>query len=289
MNNGVISENPSVRLYDFETVVGAAEGELPERFTLARDASIKDQGSGNWCCGCAMATIAEYAWNKEFSEGWNYAEFRTHDGKGLYMQTALDMWRKIGTVPYADFGVAKEVPEICELAAAHPELSEIAAKYKISGYAGINYALRDKRDKAIKQAISSGVPVLAAITHSGGGHAVALDGWDDEKDVYTYQNSYGAKWGDGGFGTIAKNKLDDVYAVFFEEINLPFDDVDPERWSCSAIRHMYLSGLMKGTSETTFEPERSMTREETAAVLDRLCKIIDDRFERLYDILNKEG
>ena len=89
--NGIISENPSIRLYDFETAVGAASGNFPERFTLPRTAEVKNQGATNSCCGCAMATIAEYIWEKEFSEGWSYAKFRTHSGEGLYMQKALDM------------------------------------------------------------------------------------------------------------------------------------------------------------------------------------------------------
>lgn len=287
MNNGAINENPSMKLYDFETAVGAAGGESsPERFKLPRTVSVKNQGNISACCGCAMATIAEYAWGAEFSEGWNYAEFRTHDGKGLYMQVALDMWRKIGAVPLADFGVLREMPEIRRLAEAHPELSDIAAKYKICGYASLNYADKERRDNAVKQAVMRGVPVLAAITYRGGGHAIAIDGWDDAAGCYTYQNSYGSGWGEGGCGTIGKDKLNDVYAVFFEDLSLPFEDVSPERWSRSAIRHMYMNGLMRGVSETAFEPERAMTREEMAAVLDRLCDMLDSRLERIYKIMN---
>lgn len=287
MMNGIMKESPSMKLYDFERLVGSSNIEFPAKFTLSRMAEIKNQGNGNWCGGCAMATIAEYVWGKEFSEGWNYAKFRTHEGTGLYAQKALDMWRAIGTVPFADFGAVGEMPDIRELVDEHPELLEIAAKYKLESYAGINYASREKRDKAIKQAISSGIPVLAAITLNGGGHAVALDGWDDEKGVYTYQNSYGKKWGDGGYGTVSKNKIDDVYALVFSKVEFPFTDVSPEMWSYSAIKNMYLNGLMKGVSDTEFEPSRAVTREELAAVLDRLCEMFDSRIERVYDIMNE--
>lgn len=284
--NGTINENPSMKLYDFETVVGSAEGSYPESYHLSRTAAVKNQGNISACCGCAMAAIAEYAWGAEFSEGWNYAEFRRHEGKGLYMQTALDMWLKLGTVPFADFGVLREMPEIRTLAEAHLELSEIAAKYRICGYASLNYADRKRRDNAVKQAIMRGVPVLAAITYLGGGHAIAIDGWDDARGVYTYQNSYGRDWGEGGYGTIGKDKLNDAYAVFFEGLELPFSDVSGERWSYPSIRHMYMSGLMRGASDTEFEPERAMTREELAAVLDRLCDMLDARLERIYKIMN---
>lgn len=286
MQNGIINENPSIRLYDFETAVGAAEGDFPERFTLSRTAGIKNQGSTNSCCGCAMATIAEYIWKKEFSEGWSYAKFRTHKGEGLYMQKALEMWKKIGALPSADFGALCEMPEIQTLAEGHPELLEIAKSYKILGYASLNYAARDRRDKAIKKALTEGIPVLAAITYMGGGHAVAIDGWDDEKACYTIQNSYGREWGENGYGEIKKTALNDVYAILCEEPAMPFEDVSADRWSYSAIKHMYMNGLLKGTSDKTFEPERAVTREELAAVLDRLCEKTDERLARIYDIIN---
>lgn len=286
MSNDLLFENPSMKLYDFETVVGAAENNFPKQFTLSRTASIKNQGNINACCGCAMATIAEYIWNKAFSEGWNYGKFRTHKGTGLYIQVALDMWCKIGTVPLADFGLLREMPEIGELVEEHPELLKIAANYKINGYARINYAMKDRRDKAIKQALMKGIPVLAAITYMGGAHAVALDGWDDDTNEYTIQNSYGRSRGENGYEKISKNSLNDAYVVLFEDVALPFTDVETDRWSYSAIKHMYMNGLMHGTSETTFEPEKPMTREEMATVLDRLCERLDERFERLYGLMN---
>ena len=43
---------------------------------------------------------------------------------------------------------------------------------------------------------------------------------------------------------------------------------------------------MKGVSDTSFEPERAVTREELAAVLDRLCEKTDERLARIYDIMN---
>ena len=50
---------------------------------------------------------------------------------------------------------------------------------------------------------------------------------------------------------------------------------------------MYLSGLINGVSETLFEPERPITREEVATIFDRLCKKIDEKFENVYKRLNE--
>ena len=77
-----------------------------------------------------------------------------------------------------------------------------------------------------------------------------------------------------------------MYAILCDEPTLPFEDVAPDRWSYSAIKHMYMNGLLKGVSDTAFEPERAVTREELAAVLDRLCEKTDERLARIYDIMN---
>lgn len=285
--SGIIPENPSIMLYDFERVVGASEETLPESFMLPRAAKLKNQGGTSACCGCAMATIAEYIWEKEFSAGWSYGTFRTHTGAGLYMQKALEMWQKIGAVPSADFGVLCEVPEILEITDGCPELLEIAARYRISGYANLGYAQKEKRIKAVKQAVMSGIPVLAAITYRGAGHAVVIDGWDDKRKCFTIQNSFGADWGQGGYGEIKQDEPEELYAVFAEEIKLPFEDVSGNRWSYSAIKHMYMNGLMNGASATAFEPERPITREELAAVLDRLCRKTDERLARVYELMSE--
>lgn len=284
---GIISENPSLRLYDFERVVGASEETLPESFMLPRTAKLKNQGGTSACCGCAMATIAEYIWGKEFSAGWNYGTFRTHSGAGLYMQKALELWQKIGTVPSADFGILCEVPEIQAITADYPELLEIATKYRISGYANLCYAQKEKRIKAVKQAVMRGIPVLAAITYRGAGHAVVIDGWNDNKKCFTVQNSFGSDWGQGGYGEIGTDEPGELYAVFAEEIKLPFEDVSENRWSYSAIKHMYMNGLMNGVSDTAFEPERAITREEFATALDRLCEKTDERLARIYELMSE--
>ena len=50
---------------------------------------------------------------------------------------------------------------------------------------------------------------------------------------------------------------------------------------------MYFSGMMNGTSNTTFEPNKTMTRAEVATMFDRLIKMIDERFE-IVERLRKE-
>lgn len=92
-----------------------------------------------------------------------------------------------------------------------------AAKYKISGYSKIEHTDID----AIKTMVKQNHPVIASIVydnsfinagpgfiwseHSGSGvlpHMGVIVGYDDDKNAYKIMNSWGASWGDEGFGWI---------------------------------------------------------------------------------------
>lgn len=51
-----------------------------------------------------------------------------------------------------------------------------------------------------------------------------------------------------------------------------FEDVAEDAWYADAVSYCARQGLMLGTSESTFEPERSVTRAELAVVLQRLSQ-----------------
>jgi len=60
-----------------------------------------------------------------------------------------------------------------------------------------------------------------------------------------------------------------------EESNLKgtsFRDVPPQHWASQTIEAAYRAGLVVGTGEGNFEPERTITREEMAALLVRALK-----------------
>ena len=47
---------------------------------------------------------------------------------------------------------------------------------------------------------------------------------------------------------------------------LPFSDLDAEGEITDAVRWVYDNGLMKGTSDTTFDPGSPLTREQVCAI-----------------------
>jgi hypothetical protein len=280
-------------MYDFDVVCGVSDGKtFPEEYEIPRTVGIKNQGNVGACVACTCTEIAEAIFGKEMSEAWAYGRLR--DAKdnfsGMYTARTLDMWKSGGLVPLSDFGVLKEMPEIRKLTNEFPDLDEVAKKYQIGGYASINYASMEKREVAVKEALMRDDIGLVAVANDyfGTAHCIRLTGWNDKNNTYKFQNSWGIEYGDEGYAEIPRYHIDYIYAVFTKEFKLPFEDVPEDKWSYKAIKNLYFAGLINGVTDTLFEPERNITREEVAAIVDRLLKSIDDKIENIYKQLNTE-
>lgn len=291
---GLNLEPESLKLYDAEVILGAASGTYPEEFQLERYATVLNQLNTSGCFAHVLATIAEYYWHKRFSPGWVYGEFRlpTQKNQGMYASSGLDAFKSIGQVPLSEFPYMMEMRDIRELTQKYPELKNIAEKCCITGYAKLGGG-KDKRDLAIKDFLLRYPYPLVGTSRDYfyEPHAIAIDGWNDRADCYKFQNSWGEEWGDNGYGEIPKDELSEVYAVFFEPIELPFKDVPQDHWAYKYIKGMYFNGLINGTSADTFEPDKPITRAEVAAIMCRLCEMLDEREIRKgktdNDLLNR--
>lgn len=288
--NGVKCEDTPLRLYDYEKVKGSVSDTFPKSFSLTKRVRVKNQGNKGACVACSLSSVAEYIWDKEMSEGFSYGMFRGNADKkpGLYFTKALDYAKSIGFVPYDDFGVLEEMPNIRELVKKYPELTEIASKYRISGYANLLYANKTKRDNAIKDALVTngiGVPAVSD-DYFGESHCIMLTGWDDSKNAYEFQNSWGTGYENNGVSFIPKDEITAVCAVFVDPIKLPFDDVSEDAWYYNNVKNQYLAGYINGTSASTFEPDRPLTRAEFAAINDRTCKKEDENNARIFRVVN---
>lgn len=299
--NGVVQEYAApTRLYDYEKVCGTVGGTYPEYYKIPDEntGTLKDQGNWQACVACVVAEIAEELYrrnagdNEEMSEGFIYGALRDKNSTtaGMVVSKTLDYWRKIGVVKKSDFDYLTEMPEIKETVDKCPELFEMAANFKISGYASIGYALKSKKDEAIKKALTGNNYGVIAVSPNGFGspHCIQIVGWDDAKDKYLFKNSWGASYGDNGFSSINKDKISEAYVILNENVILPFTDVTEERWSYKYIKNMYFNGMMNGTSDTAFEPERPLTREEAATLFYRVMKMIDDRFSVLNKVIDEK-
>ena len=290
-----INEKPSnILQYTFDKVCSVSTEKFPIEYCLPKEntGTLKNQKYED-CVACVISALAEvmhkeqFGENEEYSEGYTYGTLRSESStrEGMIIEQALDLWRTVGCLPKKFFRFTAEMPEIKKLCDEYPELAEIAAKHTIKGYVKIDYADKLKRDRAVKTALTKYGHALVAVSKNGFGrtaHCIQLVGWDDDKNKYLIKNSYGENYGDKGFGKISKDKIDSIYLVLFDEITLPFTDVNPDDWFYKAVKSMYCSGLIKGTSELTFEPDKPLTRAEATELIYRVIKEIDKRFALAY-------
>ncbi len=141
----------------------------------------------------------------------------------LKMVDALDMLKTEGTVPLGDF---PDDMLKCKIPAA-PELKVKAANYRIDDWRAINRVSPDDWRTPlvlddVKGALSRGVPVVFAMptgfdfSNFKGGtvydvpaatgrfyHAMAVVGYDEDKQAFRVINSWGPRWGDGGYAWIS--------------------------------------------------------------------------------------
>ena len=292
-NDGLVNELfQSERDYDYEMVCGAIEEKsYPSYFKLPEEATgtQKDQKHIGACVAMTISSIAEAYWNKtlgvkqEHSEGYIYGRLRADASKGygMIISTALEKWKEIGTVPKYCYDILIEMPEMKEEVLKHKEeLDEIAKQYRLSGFVRLRDNSTSTRDQQIKDALLKyGYGLLMA----SNGHCTQIVGWDDEKDVYIYKDSYGSDVGDNGYKNKRKSSVDQVWLPIFEPITLPFEDVKESDWFYKDVQNVYLSGIMKGTSETTFSPNKNLTRAEAATLINRIRK----ENQEIIKILNK--
>ena len=297
---GVISEIPSIRLYDYAATCGAFNIDLPTKYVIPEDRRpmVRDQGNVGACVAFSLAEILEVfnyietSRKEQFSAGFIYGRHRDKDSKtvGMRVINALDHLTKIGSTKTSVFDELYEQPEAYEIIQSKAsELDKYAEPYRIKGYASLINADKSLQDKKIKTALfTTNYPVVAVSNkYFGEKHCIILIGWDDEKDSYVFQNSWGKDYGDGGISSIPKNKINECYLLSDEVFELNFNDVSKNDWFYDGVKQVVLDGIMNGTSDTTFEPNRPITRAEFAVAIDRLCKRIDERFAYINERLNE--
>lgn len=279
-----------LRLCDYDGTFASGAAELPSEYILPKELipDVRDQGEVNSCVAFASTGIMQIMNQTEagervrFSPGYVYGKCRGNEDtyEGMVIPEALDYLKDTGACYESDFPENKEIPEIMELVRSRPDLDEKAKPYHIKGYETYAYAIKSKKYDAVKRAIyENQTPVLGDAVFKQGSHAVCIIGWNDKKQTFKILNSWGENWGDHGIGDIAYSKLDKGYLLIDAENSdrlMPFRDVSPDEWYYKAVKHVYNAGLMNGTSEDTFEPERPLTRAEMAQILMNLSRKLDD-------------
>lgn len=298
MKYGCLYEIPSIRTYTYDAVCGASGVDLPESFILPEDRipPVSDQGNVGACVAFAIAEIL-YVFNhlernekEQFSEGFIYGYNRKASYRGMNPQSTLDLMLKTGSVPKKYYNELYEMPEMQKKLLEDPNLSklvEIAEKYRIKGYVGLGFHGNDE-DELKRALYEAQIPLLGISTdYFRESHAIIIIGWD--KDGFIIQNSWGKKWGKNGRKTIPFSAVNHAFLLIDEVFELKFKDVSKDAWYYDAVKEAVFNGLMQGTSEDTFEPDRYPTRAELAQFGVNLCKKIDDRLDMIMAMIKKEA
>lgn len=231
------------------------EEEPPLKYDLTNKMTpVRSQGKEGSCVGFAVATGV-----KEYQEKIDYKRFVNLSPRYVYEIAKGISGHKEGTTLRAamqvihELGVCEEnlwpyVPN--ETNSPSPKAEENAKRYKVKTYARITNLGELKQAivqfgatiigirvyKSIYKTKSDGIvptPNMAWPSNwrSIGGHAVCVAGYDDEKKLVKFKNSWGANWGLLGYGFLSyeyvRQQMLDAFSC------LDIDDPEPYR-----IKHM---------------------------------------------------
>lgn len=290
--NGVLLEPSATRNYDFNICCGDALpdiDDLPETFELpiSEFSDVKNQYSLNTCVSFASAIIGECQYWKEnnekrrFSTGYMYGNEECRHGymgNGMYADTAVKGLLKIGFVPATYYDFVDDMPAAYKMLKDRDDLLPIGQKMLPAVF--FKFDDRDDETKALrlKQFLYKyRLPITGISTTywAGSNHAFCIYGWD-KNNVFKFQNSYGESYGSHGRSLMAIHHVDCAFSVIFDDIKLKYEDVSEDDWYYKPLKNSVLSGLVTGTSDTTFSPNDNIIRCDTAIILSRLLDKTDD-------------
>ncbi len=217
----------------FPALASDYKNEFPSSISLLEYAPPRlNQGRQGSCVGWASAYAArsilharatgEKGRQAAFSPAFVYNQIALSGCQGSYLMEAMETMKNIGALPFDDFvydeNTCSNEPDNNEKRAAAP--------YKIKGYNRLTQGGYDyKVDiEGIRQNLAQGAPVVIGMQVGGtfmtkmygqtdwqptnsdkglrgfGGHAMAVIGYDDDRNGGSFQimNSWGNEWGNKG-------------------------------------------------------------------------------------------
>jgi len=228
--------------------------------------SIKNQGNVGSCTAHAGVGLMEFFYRKNMGG-------KTDDlfsEKFLYYTTRVDVWRNSteDTGAYlrdtlksmVQYGVCLETecPYVLpgQNACNYREKPNVSAykqalNFQVTKYARVSETNRGQCLQDLKNLLAGGYAFMGGFvcyqnvfTGSNGliplprgrvvgGHAVLFVGYDDERQVFKFKNSWGSSWGDKGYGYlpyqyVLSGNLFDLWTVLQQEHdNVPFEMLKP--------------------------------------------------------------
>ncbi|PIQ90071.1 MAG: hypothetical protein COV71_06450 [Candidatus Omnitrophica bacterium CG11_big_fil_rev_8_21_14_0_20_41_12] len=197
---------------------------IPVSFDFTKSMSpVRNQGNEGTCVAFASVVgIKEFQDKKEYhklirlSPRFLYNLCKKFDGipfeDGTYPRIAMKVLLNYGTCHESLWPYVSQ-KESLPLKGADKD----ALKFKIKAYARIKSQLEMRRSLIINGPFVAGVEVYKSwftekVKRSGvipmpkhtedlvGGHAICIVGYDDKSGIFKFKNSWGANWGNDGYG-----------------------------------------------------------------------------------------
>ena len=246
---------------------------FPERFTIPTDRIPRPWSQGLYNC-CVAASITKVLEVINFmktgvytmlSKGYTYGRHSRPDKTqgGMDYDYTIPRLLTRGTVPEEMCPILDEIPVICEKLEALPNISELdkeAEKTRIASYEEIrgNVYFYENVKKCLYE---HQMPLIGNMV--GKRHCTVIVGWDGDKLLYQDHD---------GRDRLIKGKFNSAYFLKGDTDmgKMPFTDVKETDWFYQDVKCAYEDGIIKGTSDTTFEPQKSLTRAEFCALYRRM-------------------
>ena len=194
---------------------------LPKKVDYTKEMSpVRDQGEEGICVGFAVAVgMKEYQEFLDYekliilSPRFVYAEAKKIDGmpelEGTTIRAAMQVLKKKGVCresywPYQPYqkdkplsGAVVNAKKFCIMTYARIlNLDELRMSLATKGPAVLGVQVF----KGMLKTKTGIVPMPKKGERSLGGHAIAACGYDDEKELVKFKNSWSDKWGQAGYG-----------------------------------------------------------------------------------------
>ena len=237
----------------------------------------------------------------ELSQTTIYGKDYDLDGEGMYGRTGMRI-AKAG-IPYATEWESWEDKPVCrELVKQHENEAEFIEQSKLLRFSSY-YRGSNSWAEVCNAARSTygGAILLVAVYENWldigsdgvvgpdkgkylGNHFVRVKDYEilpNGTYKVRFQNSYGADWGDGGYGYFYsdKNSFMELWVMVDnvdEVVHRLFEDVADDNWAREAIERCAKEGVLAGFEDGTFRPEEYITRGQAAMIAYKLLKKMEE-------------
>lgn len=247
---------------------------LPEKYTIPKERIPKawSQGVYNCCVAASITKVLEvinYLKTGKyvmFSKGYVYGKHSRPDKTqgGMDYIYAMEMLLKYGTVPEEMYSEMDEIPNIIDKVNSRSDLNKEAEKTRIKSYTRIKGDIHFY-ENVKKYLYEYNMPLVANMV--GKRHCTVVVGWDGDNLLYHDHK---------GTDKLYEGRFNEAYYLDGDiEVSktMPFTDVHKDDWFYDDVECAYNDGIIQGITDTTFEPNKPLTRAEFCALYRRIKEL----------------